>query len=260
MEKKSRWMKRFVAVFFIGYFLLFTSSIWMEWMHIEENLIAATPLYEPKVINEREITLYRWNYCEKEKKMEIELEINNHTIDNQDTYEFVAKTRKGKQIKVVSMISQTNYVVLHLQQVPKNWNEISLKMAIAGKDPFTSFYTNRKEVERVSQIRDLDPKAYEVRHLQDTKRYCEHSIKKEKEWIAKGDMELTSYQESLDLMKKEEEFQTEEQISVTEGKIAAVNGEMDAIRKSQEESRKKVEELEKRIQLTDKKMKATQGE
>ena len=72
-----------LVVILAGYAVFFTSH---QWMPKSANGSLLTPLNEPVTYEGREFTIRRWDYCESEQTMEIELDIANSTFDGLDSY------------------------------------------------------------------------------------------------------------------------------------------------------------------------------
>lgn len=108
-------------------------------------------------MDNREITLAKWVYCETTNKMEIELDILNKTYDGNDTYNFSVIDREGHSYKVSTTVSAPTMSVIQVEDVPKDFTELRLAMNVQYdknnlSEEMVKFYTNIDYVERVNEI------------------------------------------------------------------------------------------------------------
>ncbi|MDE6019594.1 MAG: hypothetical protein K2H01_01165, partial [Ruminococcus sp.] len=153
-KKNNILIALFMCVLLGGYAIFFTSPYYMS----DVGNAKATPLNETnKLENTRDIQLLSWTYSADQKIMEVELQINNTSFDGRDTYDFAALFRpSNKDVEIVKVIEETNYVVVQLKNVPKKWKQISLRIFVS--DNYNSplrLYSNIEDIEKVSDIKVL---------------------------------------------------------------------------------------------------------
>ena len=176
MTKRKGNLALFGVVFFFiaGYIFFFSSSSWMP-ANLSASLL--TPLRENVQWSERTLQIRRWEYCEAEKIMEVEIDIDNQSFDGKNHYRYTAITRNNDQLKVVKMIEDSDWIILRIENVAGDFGEISLRLDMMGEqddDNTLRLYTNVNAVKRVKNLKKRDRKGYQLLRLErDTETYQE---------------------------------------------------------------------------------------
>ena len=89
--KKSVFLEGFVVVYIVLLIAFFTSK---EWFPKDGKLIQATPIGTTTTFADRDFTLKRWDYAPKQKMMELEFQILNHSTDGIENLYYEAVDRK----------------------------------------------------------------------------------------------------------------------------------------------------------------------
>ena len=92
-----------------------------------------------------DIYLTQWRYDEKANRMQVIIELENKEVLDQKL-DFEAVERNGGTLKIKVMYQDSEFVLLHIEEVPKAWKEISFRVGKENKA--TRFYTNVNEIER----------------------------------------------------------------------------------------------------------------
>jgi|GEM_PF-1963047 len=147
--------------FFIGmvifiYLAFFTSKLWLP---DDSDTKKFTALDTVLTLEGRNITIRRWEYSPTQKRMEIELDVINNAYDHINEYTFTAVTNAYDRLSVSIVVSDQNFFVIALDNIPNDWKEISFRMSVAYPEeeapevPETlKMYTNAKDVATVDSL------------------------------------------------------------------------------------------------------------
>ena len=213
--KKSKKLVGFLTVIVAGYFVFFTSKIWIP---DSGTLKSATHYYQKLVYETYDIYLTQWRYDEKADRMQVIIELGNKEILDQDS----------------------EFVLLHIEEIPKTWKEISFRVGKESKA--ARFYTNVNEIERGKVPVKVTEKDCKKERLQAQITYDDVQIaereKKIKSYKAENERlnkRITSLKEAA--YPSEEETQKAEdmilkaqnQIAVNQNQIAEIEKEIETI-------------------------------
>ena len=115
--KKSKKLVGFLTVIVAGYFVFFTSKIWIP---DSGTLKSATHYYQKLVYAPYDIYLTQWRYDEKADRMQVIIELGNKEILDQKL-EFEAVERSGGTLKMKVLYQDSEFVLLHIEEIPKTW-------------------------------------------------------------------------------------------------------------------------------------------
>lgn len=151
-----------IAGIIFGYLIFFSSRFWMP---DNSELVEATQLYESNTIDSYNIYLTEWVYSESDAAMEIIVENStNDLLADRLTYEAVERNSGELHMSVVNGMSE--YAVLRIEDIPDNWQEISLRIQEEGSTNTLRLYTNCEEVERVSSLPEKSQADYQIDRLE----------------------------------------------------------------------------------------------
>ena len=243
-----------IVLFFVaGYIFFFSSTMWMP-----SNLAASlqTPLKENVQWGERTLQIRRWDYCETEQVMEVEIDMDNKSFDGKNHYQYSAINRNNDQLKVVKMIEDSDWIVLRIENVTDNFGEISLRMDMMGEpdDNTLKLYTNVNAVKRVKNLEKRDRKGYQLLRLQrDTESYQKEisTLEKKKKSLLEKNQRM---QEEINHLQSEESYQTEEMKAEQTDKINEIQSEISANQDEIQSYDLQLKEKRERIELIKKQM------
>lgn len=128
-DYKNKHRNIFFMLFFFffigGYAFFFSSPLWMPTSGEANRL---TELNKEILWNDRKITLIRWDYAPAQELMEVEIGVVNTTFDGGDAYDWTARLPSGKELEVMPVLEESDWVVLQIKNVPDKFAEISLRM------------------------------------------------------------------------------------------------------------------------------------
>lgn len=230
-------LKVFLIMIAMFYIFMLTSSGWMQESdgNYEETAI------NKMITNEnvkRSLALIRWEYSESQEKMQIQLRIENNSLDGKNEYDFVAVDRNRGTLKAVSEIYQDNtIVVLDINNVPKNWSTISLRMALKGDNPNEKFifriYGNDKNIKSVDKIVDSGKNSYYILDIK-------ASIDELKEKIKEQEAIIADDKQKIEEITKLISDKTDNLSYMTEQEMEEANGKINALRSSAESYRSEI--------------------
>lgn len=255
MTKRKGNLALFGIVFFFiaGYIFFFSSTMWMP-----SNLAASlqTPLKENVQWGERTLQIRRWDYCETEQVMEVEIDMDNKSFDGKNHYHYSAINRNNDQLKVVKMIEDSDWIVLRIENVTDNFGEISLRIDMMGEqdDNTLKLYTNVNAVKRAKDLEKRDRKGYQLLRLQrDTESYQKEisTLEKKKKSLLEKSQRM---QEEINHLQSEESYQTEEMKAEQTDKINEIQSEITANQDEIQSYDLQLKEKRERIELIKKQM------
>lgn len=243
-----------IVFFFVaGYIFFFSSTMWML-----SNLAASlqTPLKENVQWGERTLQIRRWDYCETEQVMEVEIDMDNKSFDGKNHYQYSAINRNNDQLKVVKMIEDSDWIVLRIENVTDNFGEISLRMDMMGEpdDNTLKLYTNVNAVKRVKNLEKRDRKGYQLLRLQrDTESYQKEisTLEKKKKSLLEKNQRM---QDEINHLQSEESYLTEEMKAEQTDKINEIQSEISANQDEIQSYDLQLKEKRERIELIKKQM------
>lgn len=234
----------FLVFLVTGYTLFFTSKTWY-WAD-DDNLVKATSFNTPMSIAGREIILTRWEYSPEQNLMELELNISNQSTDGIEKYNYSAIERRKGILKVDSVVSDSNFVVLRILNVPKNWKEVSLHMKISQNDVL-KIYTNKNHITISDSIEDLSKDEYIFQSIENNIIYYNDTIQSKKKSIKNLKKKIEIAENHIEQYQTDKVYQTEEERASTDTKIGNLNSEIENFKTSIETEQSDIKEFQKRI-------------
>lgn len=244
----------FPIFFFIGgYLFFFTSNIWMP---STMGASAWTNIGETGTWNGREITLVRWDYCEKSNTMEVELDIRNTVYDGINSYDFSVIDGKGNRPDTEIIIEEPDWVIVQIKNVFKNWSELQLRMDMENNSSgeYYKAFTNVNDVNRVATIEKKDWLGYQIGRFESQITAHKEEIKQDKKAIHKLEKEKQEIKKEIARLQEGKKYETTSQQEDTDKVIADAEGKYSNAEKSILIYQEDISELEEEISLLQKEM------
>lgn len=226
-----------IVVFFGGYIVFFTSPYYMAGV----GNFKYTELSKPETLeNNRDIQLLNWTYSKSQHCMEVEILVDNKSFDGRDTYAFSAIFRpSNRKVEIQKIVEESNYIVLHITGVPKNFQQISLRMYVEDNpsEPIR-LYSNIDQITKVENIEILTRLEYHLRRI-------ERNIASFDEQIDSLNNEIKGLQDKILNIKKASVKLEEDKRYQTLAEINRTNEKIAENEKSIDETEKQILELEK---------------
>lgn len=192
-----------------------------------------TPMNEIKTVNNRDISIVKWTYSPKQKKMEVHVNIINNLFDGKDAYSFVAYGRTTSNIKVNIISAEDNYYVLFLENVPKDFREISLQIDILGT--IYKSYTNMHQVEQVSEITEKTSEDYKIEQIMSDINAYQLKIQEVETLITEANAQIIDYEEQIENIESKKKYQTATEIVNSNSQIETIKQRISSLKKGNEE-------------------------
>lgn len=254
----NRLLVSLLILFIGGYFVFFTSKVWMPPAYED---ITVTPLGSTLEQSSRRITLLSWTWDEEAQKQEIMLDIKNAATDGVDTYTYEVKDINKGSLNVEVVIETPDFVVLRLPDIPSRWTELSLRIMLPAEDAVegeeeqlavVKMYTTKEAVARTGIGKKQSEAAYRCLA-------CDIRIASLSRQIDQLLTEIKGYKETAENAVKrikeleaEKEWQTESEQTETLSMITELQGTMAAAESDQEEAARQIQELQAQIELQEK--------
>ena len=251
--RKNQESFSFIIVIFLllgGYLFFFTSTLWMP--------PSADASYLTKVGTEvawddRTVIINRWDYSEKQNEMEVEITVNNKSYDGNNKYSFSAVELRGTMLKTEVELSDEDWIVVKIKELPNRWSDISLRMDVNGKNTSTlKLYTNLNDVTRVKKIDTLDYVGYKKKRFNIEIANYEKQIKDNQAQQKKLSDENEEIAKEIERINNEKTYQTDSQKQESDSKIAEAQNNITNNEKTINELDGDINEIRQRIEMTKK--------
>lgn len=243
------------VLFIAGYLFFFTSNYWMP---VSSSATAYTSMGRELSWNGKGITLTRWDYCEKDHIMEVEIDIRNLAYDGQNRYQFSAQSRGGRQITVVPIIEDEDWIILHLVDIPDRWSEILLWMDQKEYSDQTAdalkLFTNINDVKRVDQIETKDWIGYRKQRFENQISLYKDQIREYQQEIADSQNQIQEIEREIVRLDGSKKYQTMDEQMQTDQSIESARKEI--AKKEQEilDIQVEINQLTEKVTLIQKQM------
>ncbi len=239
----------FLVVFIGGYAVFFTSPLYMP---TDTSEYKVTELNTPNTLdNEHTFTIVRWQYSEKQNRMEVELDIENTAYDGMTDYKVLVRTDPSSRPTVTKVINDTSLLILQIDGIPKDFNIISLQIALPGdENNILRLYTNPDSVEKVDNLEILTRTEYQINRLVRNITTYQEQIQQFREEISNKQTRIANIEAQNKELNESRPFRTESEIQEIDNQIqnnkALIETENEAI----EDLNAQILENQNRIKLT----------
>lgn len=233
-------------------FIFFWASPFL-FSNLNEYLL--TPIGKRMEIGtKRYVTLTSWTYSPSQKRMEIDLSMENLAYNGLDDYSFscVSRGQSLKHYTVDTVLSSSDLVVVTIDGVADNFNEIKLEVHVVGGDGSVSLYSNRKDVERVSSIELLTETEYRITSLNRRVENITGDIETCKNSIEDAKVRIENINLKIQDLEASKAYQTASEILETNHTISQQKSLITTEEKNIEAWNSQIVEYESRIMLTKK--------
>lgn len=238
-----------IVVLALFYFFVLSSTVWLPQNSDFQITKMNTPMVESN--SERSITLTRWDYSESQKKMQIQFQIENKSYDGKDTYEWAAVDRNKGELKTKAVYQDRKILVVEIDEVPKNWSIISLRMGMEGQDPNQKFlfkvYGNETNIRRIPLIDQTDKNDYYIYDLENEIALNRKEIKKQEKVVDEQGKKLKELQMAIDAKTSDLKYMTEKEVEDATEEIAALENTVESYESNILDAKNMKEEYEQRI-------------
>ncbi len=249
-RNKNRYLWIFVAIFLSGYVFFFSSSYWYPGGNGKVTPSRIGVAYSK---DEHAFTLLSWEYSEKQRLMELQIDVKDQSLDGNADYEISALDRKKGRMRVDEVVKKDDYIVIRLHPEAR-WSEIAVHIGVPGSSDTMKFYANKKSVSKVDEIADRSEKELYLAKYQKNIAQCESQIsdlEQEKEQcqdqIQKYENRKIELNASKEYQTTEEIRDTDELITKTEGQISDLKTQISSIEDAEKEMQEKIQKLQEQM-------------
>lgn len=251
-ESGNKLLTAFLVIFIAGYVFFFSSSVWMP---IPYEGVTVTPYGTGIEQNDRTVMIDNWTYSEADKKMEITISIEDLSLDGIKSYVWQVRTPQ-EYLKTKVIIDTPEFVVIHVENIPRRWAELALIMNISPEEQQKNsdfselrLYTSDLYVNKVEHITEKSLDEYlKVARTDRIASYKNQLAEKmeEKKRIEDG---IKVANDKISELEKSLDFKTEEEQETTLNNINAISSERDSMNRELEEVKVDIENLKAKITL-----------
>lgn len=155
-------------VIVLGYVFFFTSPMFIKDKEADND---PTPLGEAQAFGEdgdKSMTIDTWRYSPSQGLMELKLDVTNEAYDGRDRYVFQPEFQGVDESELSSvwvepMVSDPDFIVLIVHNVPADWVGIGLEVFYPGhtkSDPLLELYASADSITRVDHLKLLTSNGY----------------------------------------------------------------------------------------------------
>lgn len=243
MIKENKFILINIIVIFSLYTLFFTSNMFSE----QQSPNFDTPLNEKINITETfSITIYEWSYNKNQNKMEVIISKENNNIGENVKPRYEAITISQQKVNVKTIIDDEKMTVLHLENIPKNFKAISLRLII--DKTIKRIYKNNVNIQNKDNIREMSKKDYLLNNIENNIIKIENQIKDFEKEIEEYKNNILIKQKEIKNIEEDKKYQTKKEILTSEEKIKKINTEIKSIEYHINNKKKEIEELREKIE------------
>lgn len=247
-----------VVIIAIFYIVAISSGMWFPRESGEYEIAKYNMKYEVSDLK-RSFSLIDWEYSREQKMMEIQFKVTNKNFDGVENYSWSAAERFKGKLDIKPVYEDTNILVVHIKDIPKRWNTISVRIALNRKNPETEFFlkfygdgTNIKTVEHIPKRNQND---YYIKDTQNDIKLYEASISENNKNIKMLEKEIKEINKSSSEMVANMEFLTEKEVEEVQTEVERYNSLIQSDLQKIEEYEKENEEYRQRIEKLNEKLK-----
>ena len=248
-----------ITVIVMIYLFFFTSSFTLN----DTSNLKLSEIGQSYNLNNHLIEITRWDYSKNSNIMEVELNINNTAYDGFDKYMFYAKTNPAnKKVVVTPIIEESNFVVLHIENISKDFKELSLQIMIKNNEitneeapsGILKLYTNATKVTGVEKIETLTKAEYMVKNIEKSISKITVDIESLNNSISADEAKTDNIRQQIQKYEEDKAYQTVEQLEATnkaiqenERKVALITEEIKAFENQINDKKIEIVNLQKKI-------------
>lgn len=254
----NRLLVGLLVLFIGGYFVFFTSNVWMPPAYED---ITVTPLGSTLEQSSRRITLLSWTWDEETQKQEIMLDIKNAATDGVDQYTYEVRDINKGSLDVEVAIEAPDFVVLRLADMPSRWTELSLRIMLPAEDApegeeeklaVIKMYTTKEAVARSSIGKKQSETAYRSLACDIRIAALNSQIDQYLADIQEYKKTVSNAEQKIQELEGETQWQTESEQAETLSMITELKGEIKAAESGQEDAGREIKELQAQIEMQEK--------
>lgn len=243
----------FIIIFFGGYMFFFTSPLFMPTDFSEYKI---TELNKQQQLDENHaFTIVRWQYSESQKKMEVELDVENTAYDGIKSYTYNVRTDPSSRPTVTRIIEDSSLVILQIDNISK-FKIISLQVSLPNdNNTVLKLYTNPKSVEKTDNLQILSRTEYQIQRLSRNINFYRDTISQLENEISDKETKIINIKTQNKELMDSRAFKTTTEVKEIDNQIQENNALIESEEKIIEEKITEKLEYENKISLTQEQIK-----
>lgn len=243
-----------LLVFFGGYIIFFTSPYYMP-----ENTseLKVTELNTANQLDStHNFTILRWQYSEEQKRMEVEIDVDNTSFDGIKSYNYLVRTDPSSNVRVTPIIENNSLLILQLDNISRKFNLISLQIMIPGNEnSILKLYTNKEVVEHVDTLEPKTEQEYNKDRLKRNIKTYNDNISQLRTEIHETENKIFNIEQQNKELIDSRQFKTESEIKEVDNRINTNNQAIIEEKNHIKDLEKSILEYQNRITLTEEQLK-----
>lgn len=222
--RKSWYLAISLLIIIGGYIVIFSSS----YLSSNRQGDLLTEIGKSVDYNSHFFTVESWSYSELQELMEVCIKVDNMSFDGNDTYYTDVKARKGKNLKTEVVANTRDLLVVHISNVPENFDEIGLRVFYDKETEKTplKLYMNQKDVTRVDSIEIKTVEMYYIERNNNIIESYQADIESNNNEIAALNVKIENAQIAISDLRDREQYKTDTEKAIIEQNIVSINAEI----------------------------------
>ena len=254
---KSTILVLLLIVFFGGYTIFFTSPLFMPDNKTELRLTELNVANQ--LDSQHSFTIVRWQYSELQKRMEIEIDVNNTAYDGMKSYKYAVRSQPSARIKVNPIIENNSLLILQLDNISKNFDFISFQISLpdSSAEPL-KLYTNKLDVEQVDRLDVKTEEEYNIDRLYRNIETYQKNIAQIRSEIGEIEKKINFVEQETKELLDSRQFKTESEIQEIDLRINTNNQVIEDENKNLDKLRQSILEYQNKITLIQEQIESSQ--
>lgn len=255
---KNPIFKTLLICFALFYLVLLTSGFWFPQSRDDFEITEIGTVQENADRNRR-VTLIRWDYSEEQGIMQLQLRMENTSLDGINQYSYLAMERSHGECQAEQIYEDGQIIVVNITDIPDNWTAVSLRIGMPDTDPEEEFlfrlYGSPENISTITEIPEnnrneyyIADTRYSIQALEQENRNLQEEAEGLRTEIRELNRQITEITEELPYIPAEEMEEKEAEISALETEIQNRTGQISDITDTQQTNEEGISLLEEKIQ------------
>lgn len=213
--KKNNILRIYLAVIVVCYAFFFNADMLLY------GSVTATASSTGTVMTyeSRNITINRWEYSPTQNLMEIELSVENLAYDGINDYDFTCVIRPTTEATITQIISEDNYIVLQISDIPEDFIEVSLRLSVETSNETLKMYTTIDEIDIVDNLEVKTLLEYQIDALYRSITDYESQIDELYAQIESEENTITNIESSILTDEESKQYKTDDEVETINDNI-----------------------------------------
>lgn len=252
-SKSDRALKVFIFIFTFAYIIFFTSNFFFPKVY---RNIAVAQIGKVFNLDDYMLTLYSWDYSDKDDAFEIILGIENLTLEKEIDYSFIAMQKdKIYDCNIYRKIGD-DMLVLRVYGVSDSFSEVRLEAGLGKKKAYLN--TSYKAVNKVEKLLDKTDKQYMIYASESKIKGIAKNIEDLQADLDKLKDKMNYAYEKINSLEEKKKSQSEEEAKLTSESISKISTELEKLKSEADENLIYIQNYREKIQKEKQKLKELQ--